>query len=83
LSLDILTFSVDELEDKIKTVGFTGHYRENIEQASEIFHRRPQMPAQRASTFSFECFVLQHIQHVLHVIITTYSTILNMIIKNR
>jgi hypothetical protein len=33
LSLDILTFSVDELEDKIKTVGFTGHYRENIEQA--------------------------------------------------
>jgi hypothetical protein len=32
LSLDILTFSVDELEDKIKTVGFTGHYRENIEQ---------------------------------------------------
>ena len=49
LSLDILTFSVDELEDKIKTVGFTGHYRENIEQASEIFHRRPQMPAQRAA----------------------------------
>ena len=49
LSLDIVTFSVDELEEKIKTVGFSGPYRENIEQASEVFHSRPQMPAQRAA----------------------------------
>lgn len=51
IKMDLHDFSIEELISNIRQVAFTDKYKRNIQQASEIFHSRPQTPAERAAYY--------------------------------
>ncbi|XP_052076288.1 UDP-glucuronosyltransferase 2A3-like [Mytilus californianus] len=51
IKMDLHDFSTEELIANIRQVAFTDKFKRNIKQASDIFHSRPQTPAERAAYY--------------------------------